>query len=256
MTDPILQRTSELLRESNGIVFGENHLTPIAPDWIRTNLASLKQSGVTTLFMEIKDHRQPIIDGYFSGTVSEADLRNELGGANDTAFENLIVEARAQGIRVVAMDLEDPTIMIRDRDGRLVEDTYDQDRLIYSNPTWARRVQETMAAQPAGSRYVMLAGADHTNKTGHPERRGVDDLLGIPSIDLMTTEAAQSHNRFSADANSYRSQNGMSLLALIPEDVVLSKDIKLSGGLDRSSDYVAVIPPAVAAQISRTTERQ
>ena len=102
----------------------------------------------------------------------------------------------------------------------------------------------------------MLAGAAHTNKTGHPERRGVDDLLGIPSIDLMTTEAAQSHNRFSADANNYRSQNGMSLLALIPDDVVLSKDIKLSDGLDRSSDYVAVIPPAVATQISRYTERQ
>ena len=70
--------------------------------------------------------------------------------------------------------------MIFDRDGRLVEDKYDDDRLIYSNPAWARRVNETMSSQPDGSKYVMLAGADHTNKTGHPERRGVDYLLGIP----------------------------------------------------------------------------
>jgi hypothetical protein len=168
--------------------------------------------------MEIKDHKQPIIDAFKQDEASVEDLRAALTGMNDEAHENLIIAAREQGLTVIAMDLEDPTKYKQDRDGRWVEDVYDYDRLQYSNPAWARRVNETMENQPEGARYIMLAGAAHTNKGDDPRYSGVDSILGIPSIDIMSTEGAERKNFLAERAGIERSGEG--LARYIPEDSV------------------------------------
>ncbi|MFZ4124596.1 MAG: ChaN family lipoprotein [Rickettsiales bacterium] len=211
--DALLQRTREALNTNRGIVLGENHLTPVVPDWVRSNLSTLRESGVTTLFMEIKDHRQPFIDNFFAGQISEDELRNAINGMNDTAFENLIIEAKNQGIRVIAMDLEDPTQYIRDRNGGWVRDEYDNDRLTYSNPIWAQRITEYMSLQPDAGRYVVIAGMLHTNPDASSPQRGVDAMLGIPSIDVYTAAMASSANN-----SQYPGLQG-----LLPEGLVLSE---------------------------------
>jgi hypothetical protein len=173
--DPILKQSLELLGKHPGIVYGENHLSSATPDWVCSNLRSLKAAGATTLFLEIKNKNQPWISDFLKGKLSESDFRSRMKGttvcSDSVGMANLIVEAKKQSINVVAMDIEDPTPYVI-KNGERVKDVYDEDRLEYSNPAWAKTVNDQMKQQSNGAKYIMIAGNGHTNKMNDKSTRG------------------------------------------------------------------------------------
>lgn len=248
--DILFDKTSELLNHSNGIAYGENHLSPNAGQWIKSKLEELQGLGVTTVFLEIDRDQQAMLDDFESGSINEQEMRDAISQMNDTASEDIIIEAKRLGIQIVAVDTDiDPTPYLDDNgrptafpssfdvlEGKYKTDDYDNDRLNYSNPSWADRVTDTMASQPDGAKYVMLVGAAHTNLTDDPRYRGVDKILGIPSIDIFSEQDVQNNNSLSGtfghaviDSSITQSnepavidhptKNGATLAAFVPKDM-------------------------------------
>lgn len=205
--DELLNKTSALLKHSNGIVYGENHLSPNAGQWVRSNIENLKELGLTTIFLEIKRDQQNMLDDFATGKITEHDMRDSISQLNAEATENIIIEAKRLGLQVIAVDLKDPTPYLDSNNkptwkrfdfdsiaGEHQKDEYDLDRLEYSNPAWADKVTKTMSEQPDSAKYLMLVGSDHTNLTDDPRYRGVDKILGIPSIDIYSEEDVKRNN--------------------------------------------------------------
>lgn len=238
--DPLLNKTSQLLRSSNGVVFGENHLDPNAANWITENLAQLKENGVETVFLEIAREQQPMLDSFATGSITEEKMRHSIrhGGAsqaNETAVEDIIVEAKRLGINIIAVDLNaDPTPYKQDAFGRFVPDTYNDDRLQHSNPAWAERVNEIMAQKPEESKYIMLAGAAHTNKTDDFRYRGIDKILGIPSIDIYSADLVKKNN----DLRSY----GYGYSQIDPDIINSTRPIIFDHPEKNGGDFAAFVP--------------
>lgn len=163
-------------------MFGDNHTTAVAPDWVRANLAELRSSGVTQLFMEIPERNQPIIEQFYAGAATEQDLRDNIGGLNSEAFVDLIVASRQAGIRVTAMDVN-----------YTIPDNY---RLSVANAHWQEIIEHTMEGEQSGSRFVVLAGMRHTDKSTELAHRGIDAMLGVPSIDIYDNQIATIEDRY------------------------------------------------------------
>jgi hypothetical protein len=233
--DPILKQSLELLGKYPGIVYGENHLSSATPDWVRSNLRSLKAAGVTTLFLEIKNKNQPWISDFLKGKLGESEFRSRMKGTgclDSVGMANLIVEAKKLSINVVAMDIEDPTPYVM-KNGQLVKDDYDEDRLQYSNPVWAKTVNEQMKPQSNGAKYIMIAGNGHTNKMNAKSYRGVDSILNIPSIDIFSSSLARNENK-AAEA--------LGIEHPIPDSAIRPNANTIVRGTDETSDFIAVVP--------------
>lgn len=233
--DEILEKSLALLKSNQGIVYGENHSSSATADWMRANLKTLKMAGVTTLFMEIKDQHQPVIERFMQGKADRANLRAAIAGWNADAFCDLIVEAKAQGIKIIAMDVNDPT-PYKYEGRKRVKDERDLDRLDYSNPAWAARVRNHIKGHEK-TKFIMLCGAEHTKTLAlsHPARKGVDVLLAVPSIDIYDSDRAKLHNSIAVKAESK-----------IPEDIINSGKVELTDPIEfkgnKYSDYLGVIP--------------
>jgi hypothetical protein len=234
--DPILKQSLELLGKHPGIVYGENHLSSATPDWVCSNLRSLKAAGATTLFLEIKNKNQPWISDFLKGKLSESDFRSRMKGttvcSDSVGMANLIVEAKKQSINVVAMDIEDPTPYVI-KNGERVKDVYDEDRLEYSNPAWAKTVNDQMKQQSNGAKYIMIAGNGHTNKMNDKSTRGVDSILNIPSIDIFSSSLARNENK-AADALGQKRE--------IPDSAIRPDANTIVRGTVKASDFIAIVP--------------
>ena len=234
--DPILKQSLELLGKHPGIVYGENHLSSATPDWVCSNLRSLKAAGATTLFLEIKNKNQPWISDFLKGKLSESDFRSRMKGttvcSDSVGMANLIVEAKKQSINVVAMDIEDPTPYVI-KNGERVKDVYDEDRLEYSNPAWAKTVNDQMKQQSNGAKYIMIAGNGHTNKMNDKSTRGVDSILNIPSIDIFSNSLARDANK---DADTLGRKHP------IPNSAIRPHANTIVRGTVETSDFIAIVP--------------
>jgi hypothetical protein len=230
--DPILKQSLELLGKYPGIVYGEACFSSATPDWARSNLGSLKAAGVTTLFVEIKNKNQPWISDFLKGKLDEDDFRSRMkrttACSDLVGMANLIVEAKKLSINVVAMDVEDPTPHVM-KDGLRVENDYDKHRLQYSNPAWAKTVNE----KSNGAKYIMIAGNAHTNKINDPSLRGVDSILNIPSIDIFSNDLAINENKV-ADILGRKHD--------IPDSAIRPDANTIVRGTVETSDFIAVVP--------------
>jgi hypothetical protein len=227
--DPILEKSLELLGTQRGIVYGENHLSSATPDWVRSNLRSLKAVGVRILFVEIKNKNQPSISKFLSGKLSEKDFRSQILIGTTDGVVDLIVAAKKHSMNVVAMDVEDPTPGVKPRDPH-------QHRLEYANPAWAKAVNEQMAQQPGDVKYIMVAGNLHTNKA-HDKYQGVDSLLGVPSIDIFDNSSAKNENKVARLI-------GLGPKYMIPDAAIRPEESKLVSAEADQSDFIGVVPDA------------
>lgn len=172
---PIDGLFSALFQSNRGVFVGERHSDvtskAIVTDYLIRHLPSW---GVRVLFLEAVAHRdQPALNEYLAtGRNREGVLRSlREYGWDVEGFMKLIDSARAAGVRVVGTDLRGRSLEERDRFA-------------------ANVVRQELRNQPQGAKFMYFGGSSHsnnryTNSSGQVTF-GLDYLLGIPSVDMVT----------------------------------------------------------------------
>ncbi|MFA5138726.1 MAG: S8 family serine peptidase [Elusimicrobiota bacterium] len=198
----------EILRQSDALLWGENHFSLSALDWLAANLPQLKESGVTQLAFENLE------------LSAEQGLRDYLEGRSDDipedAFfdyrreqiQSLYESARSAGMGIVALQrpylewyeeiveiasrhpgipqtlLSDPEAMMRfisQADYRRIpglNEAVAEVAMTRRNKFMADRLKQSLAP---GEKVLILAGYGHLE---HPEGLEVDKIFGVPAAPL------------------------------------------------------------------------
>jgi hypothetical protein len=168
-----------LLKQNRGLMFGDIHGETKVLDAMSAFLPHLAASGAKVFFVEmIKSADQAVLDGFMrTGDVSA--LAKHLvatgwdkgeDGRWATQLASVLNEARKLGMKLVGID---------------VQHTGDS-RLEASNPAWASTIEKTMRTMPREAKYVVFGGLGHSGN--YPLNKGVDALLGIPSVDFFSSQ--------------------------------------------------------------------
>lgn len=172
---PIDGLFSALFQSNQGVFVGERHFDrtskAIITDYLVHHLPSW---GVRVLFLEaIAQRDQPALNEYLAtGRNREGVLRslNEYGWDVE-GFMKLIDSARAAGIRVVGTDIRGKSLEERDR-------------------LAANIVRHELRDHPQGAKFMYFGGSSHSHHRSTTSSGkvtfGLDYLLGIPSVDMVT----------------------------------------------------------------------
>ncbi len=189
---PAVDLLPELATKNRGVFVGECHGNSSAMDLITETIPQLAESGVNHIFIEhFLREDQDMIDEYVkngdSGIIYEARIKSlesymgrelnmtiddlpELKEETDQ-FIDIIDSAKAHGIRTLGLDSLDNILAHsenRNSDRRITTD----------NEDWASHIEATISGVP-NPKFLILAGKAHSDPGG----TGVDEILGIPSLD-------------------------------------------------------------------------
>jgi hypothetical protein len=206
-TDPVLNVLQTWLGGAAGAALGENHREREVPHFLARHARSLREMGVTTLFVEGVDHRdQDLLDHYcatgettkefpprqgtrFSRCLDWSLNRWNLQGRDGLKDAYLVMYAamRAAGIKLVAIDNEDTTA---------------KTRLADSNPVWVKAIRQHICALGPRDKYLVHGGYFHFCDLSREENAGphVATSLGISAL-FLTTEGAAGSTRLEEKAS-------------------------------------------------------
>lgn len=172
MSDIVLNNAIDLLRKSEGLVLGDIHDRMSMPAWIADNLKGFASKANTRMiFLEaLPVSHQWLIDDYEVSAPHAARrlktlLHSMYGGLGDGLFD-ICEQAKIHGIKIVALE----------------EGTSIEHRLAESNPQWEETVNRYKKKLSDGQTYLLMAGQSHTQRG--LDVKGVDERLGIPSLDI------------------------------------------------------------------------
>lgn len=196
----------QLVNKNEGIVIGESHRHISPKKLLFDNMAELKKQGVDTIYMEhlMRVTHQKMLDDYFASPSDKMPVmlrdylikqdRDQLVTNDPTypySFLGVVMQAKQQGIRVVAFDNQASYVPhdITKDNARGDPDN----RCLYMNYLAAKTVQEDRT--PGQGKYIVFCGSKHINNSVS-EVNGITELLGTPSVlvqdkeDLLPEEAA------------------------------------------------------------------
>jgi len=169
-----------LLAKNPGIFFGDWHGTTGVVDTFSSLLPTLKGSGVRILFVEMVPSSVPILEKFQKDGDTKAlkERLDKLGWGKDGGGKwldrlvNMLAEARRIGIKLIGID---------------ESYSYEKEPVVeQSNPHWATVIRATLAKGPKNEKYVIFGGLGHS--ANYAENKGVNALLGIPSITPYTAD--------------------------------------------------------------------
>jgi hypothetical protein len=187
------QLFSELFRQHNGLIVGEAHHLDVARRFLIENMATLKRQGVDTLYLEllITDLHQSALDTInASPTLAMPTLLSDRLNAADVAYANttpynftrLITEARAQGVRICALDGAAssqlaPNDLIPTGTAPSLADQLDR-VTVFNFFAYKRIIHDQLAHGP--HHWLALVGEGHSST--FQDISGLDSLTGASSI--------------------------------------------------------------------------
>ena len=192
-----LDLTSQLLAKNQGVFIGEKHKEPMARDFLRDNMASLKSQGVKAIFLEcVEKKNQAFINAFYEAR-TPADEQKALArlesvlqstwGYPPKDYLALIQSAKQHGVHAFGIDERNGPFA-----GRVPEDN--GRNTMWRNQFWARTTNEVMSKEFSNrDKFVLLGGNAHAAgklsyippDVGKPETvpiYGADHALQIPSI--------------------------------------------------------------------------
>jgi hypothetical protein len=182
---------SALLEKNDGILWADSHGDTDVVDALSDLLPTLKTSGVQSLYIEmVASADQQVLDKFQKDGDTKA-LKEHLvktgwdhagDGKEVDHLVKMLANARKTGIKIHGID--------ESGSGDLPL----SERLERANPHWAQVIRENLSTHPGLGKYVVFGGAAHSGN--YPSNKGVNALLGIPSITPYTT----------ADQNYYMSK--------------------------------------------------
>jgi hypothetical protein len=177
-----------VLRNHQGMVFGESHGSHENKQYISNNMAALAGTGVNTIYMEHfrPDHQQHI-DDWLAGpamamhpeldrAVNSIDTHHGAQGAG--SVRGILTAAKQHGVRVRAADtLAASTPANANGQGGPV-------RLATMNQFAMEQVQGDQ--RPGNGKYLMLVGRHHSNtQRGNPYAQGLGINGSVPGLSQM-----------------------------------------------------------------------
>ncbi|GEM_PF-6860910 len=198
----------QIFRINDGLIIGENHASTKSKQLLADNMATLACSGVRTLYIEglMSDIHQPDLDVYFSDlhNALPADVACFLDNAtkNDSLsslfnlspapfirYTDIVMAAKAQGIKVVAIDCS-TTYLLSHQDSQH-ETSFPYNRILLMN-FFAGKVISHYQSRPDAGKYVVLAGDAHINTARfesllYSPVAGLAEISGAVGIDIKET---------------------------------------------------------------------
>lgn len=189
-----LDLTSQLLSKNQGVFIGETHANPMARDFLRSDMPSLKQQGVKALFVEcIEKKNQGFLDAFYRSK-TPADEQRALArlesvlqstwGYDTQGYMALIQSAKQNGVRVFGIDERKGPFANRVPEDGTRETTW-------RNQFWARATNDVMSKEfGKQDKFVVLGGSGHSGGKlsysnegqGSVPIYGADYALQIPTI--------------------------------------------------------------------------
>lgn len=178
-----LELIETVLWANPGIFLGEAHDDNAPPAFMIENMSKLKEMGVEVLFLEmVYSRNQKLIDDYYKDDAALDKLKASiLEGWSDHGKEaveryvEIIKAAKKAGVKVVAIDVP------------YVAEPYSSfERLVTSNAQWYKTIKQYLKDNEV-QKYIVYGG---TNHSAAATPKGIDYMLGIPSIDFKMGEAA------------------------------------------------------------------
>ncbi|WP_133298301.1 membrane-targeted effector domain-containing toxin [Pseudomonas sp. GL93] len=167
----------ELLRTSNGIVFGEQHNQIATNVMLIKNMQAYADEGVTTLYLEGAEWNG--FTGYTADEISRIppQPRNRIYKPEVPTRENVLAAAQQHGIKIVGIEHEHLTMhSTRPFDDDVANLRHTTDRLRELNYFASKVIQQT----PPGEKWIAVVGRRHMNTTqGVP---GIAEQTGAISV--------------------------------------------------------------------------
>jgi uncharacterized iron-regulated protein len=167
---------TNLINVNPGVFMGDSHTEFNCSEFMASKMNLLSRRGVGLFFMEMfGSSAQPLLNRYFekgdnlNALVSYLKERgwDKRPGMAEKYCE-IVKAAKENGIRIIGID----------------NDAYGRGRLEESNPHWVSVINKY--TEKKGTKYIIFGGGGHS--ANYSLNKGVDYLLGIPSVDLNTGE--------------------------------------------------------------------
>ena len=164
-----------------GMCLNDNHGETGGKDFLTDNMASMKQKGVDTLFIEhFWEEHQPLLDEYMTGGDNDPlpkpleEFINRVLEKEPTMkgkFTGMLAEAKKQKMRLVGLDSFDAKTR-EDGDPR----KWDQRAAKFN-----AKAAEIVNREKGAGKFLLLAGDDHNNThfSGFP---GLAQILGVQTF--------------------------------------------------------------------------
>ena len=187
---------STLLDSVSGIVIGEAHSSIESKRLLIDKMASLKQRGVTTLFLEhlLSDAHQALLDTYLlapetaimpealSAYLEDQDTGHRTDPTGQYTFRRLVETAKQHGIRIKAIDCY-ASYYLQGLQGNSQGALRTQAMNYY-----ASQVIEYEQSQPGAGKWVALVGNTHSNR--FRDVPGLAELTGAIGLRVEETEGS------------------------------------------------------------------
>lgn len=187
----------ELLKKNRGVAFGDVHVFAQSSHFIAENMASFKEAGVDTLYVEfpekdfkqieamsVEECKQLMRDRKFGSitlpTANEIASAYGTKSADDMALEwlGMITAAKEQGVRVVNVDKQDAVRDIESLD-------LGAHRIASTNLQWTANIEadrkKLQESNQGDGKFIVFGGMAHFLNRDNSHGM-VDDMLGIPVV--------------------------------------------------------------------------
>lgn len=159
----------EFLNKNQGFCIGEEHSHKAPKDFLIDNMQLLNEKGVKVLFMEqFYDQLQSDLDDFaLTGDVSQ-NLKNNINNARHSyGYKEVVMAARAAGIRVVGIDSKSANI----------DDNKNRNRVM--NYIAFKIMKKEISKLKDNEKYVILTGSNHMSMV-HEGVPGLAEILKCP----------------------------------------------------------------------------
>ena len=183
----VFDKAAELLKNNRGIFIGESHDNALAWNFLVQYAADFKKMGVDTVYTEL--------DMYSAAARQNGvDCRTSYSNANSipsimNSVDPQIMVLKASGLNIIGHD--DVTDRTRFTSPSLYQ-------IAVTGPALDRRddfAKKLIERTQTGSKFIVYGGSDHSGnerKSDRPSGKGLDEKLGIPSIDFEMAAAPPS----------------------------------------------------------------
>ena len=195
-TDTIFRN---IFSSKQGAFIGEEHNSAEIEEFMVSKMATFREMGVGQIYMEM-------------GLVEDMEAYEAFNNAErgteawDTTLRDLII-ARSDNDSIHSADNRiDMMIAAREAGIQVFPIDYERgdDDKVTVNTRWAETVWDKKSNLKLGERYIVFAGIYHSDDGASLDGRdrsqylGVDRILDIPSVDLISPNVDQYRNKFSA----------------------------------------------------------
>lgn len=211
LSEAITHATSEvdliegMLAGNSGLVVGEAHQCAMPKQFLIDNMATLKEKGVTTIYLEhlIYESHQQLLDEYLRAGSAEPmpielelylkKIDKEFNLEGTGTFYHLVKAAKESGIRIIAIDTAASYSIVDKHIADLSSPEVTVDRMKAMNAAMVKRFEEHPPEN--GGKFVAFVGSAHASNLYYKDYNqefddnrhvsGISQLLGCPNLVII-----------------------------------------------------------------------